>query len=294
MNARPSAVSPAGAEVPAVEFCATNLSSCPGKNPLRASGTSWIGTAVQVGSVSVPGWAFPIVAIREKPTLPKFASGTGVQENLAHDDGASAIHSAEVRSIPLVVTRLVNTVPRVRFLICSRTVLPLTFTDVVIVSPGLILNLRLTGRLGNELVPGVVGGGARTGAVGVGADLFERLGARAVPAEPDPERRRRARVTCGTRRSDLRPGAGDARERDRAGRVRAHHGVPGPVRARLLGRARRERRVHETASRRGSGPGPGHRRDQREQDDERRSGVRAPHCAALSMPAEKHRNVRCP
>ena len=69
-----------------------------GRSRSRDRGTSWIGTVVQAGSVSVPGWPFPIVAIFEKATEPKFASGTGRHEKLEHDDGASAIHSAEVRS----------------------------------------------------------------------------------------------------------------------------------------------------------------------------------------------------
>ena len=59
------------------------------------------------------------------------------QRNQLHADGASAIHSADVRSGFANVSFFVNDVLRVRFFTCTSTVsAATTFTDVVITSPG--------------------------------------------------------------------------------------------------------------------------------------------------------------
>src|SRR5262249_20783476 len=94
VNALPSPERLVG-EAPAVEL-AEALTS-PKKR--RARGTSWIGVDSQPGPESVPPWPFPSAAIFENVTDPKFVSGTVRHNPVAvHSEGASVIHSAEVRS----------------------------------------------------------------------------------------------------------------------------------------------------------------------------------------------------
>src|SRR5579884_1106719 len=99
-------------------------------------GTSRSGTALQVGAVSVPATRLPTAAIREKVTAPKSARGSGRQD-AAQSDGASAIHSAELRSSgPAGVTRSVTSALRVRFRSWRTRPVPTTLTDAVTRSPG--------------------------------------------------------------------------------------------------------------------------------------------------------------
>ena len=60
----------------------------------------------------------------ETTTEPKFASGSGLQSKPEHDDGASAIHSAEETSGAFVKTFFVNLVCLVRLISCRVTTLP--------------------------------------------------------------------------------------------------------------------------------------------------------------------------
>ena len=61
---------------------------------------------VQAGSEIVPVWPFPVAEDAEKRAVPKFASGSTLQREPreSHCAGASAIHSAEVRSGAATVT----------------------------------------------------------------------------------------------------------------------------------------------------------------------------------------------
>src|SRR5262249_41755183 len=80
---------------------------------------------------------------------PKFASGrTRQRPELVHVDGASATHSAEVRSGAAIVSFLFTTVCRVRFRMRMRTVLPVIVTAAEIRSPGAIAIFRKTGAAG--------------------------------------------------------------------------------------------------------------------------------------------------
>jgi len=111
VNALPSGETSVG-DAPAVED-ADALTS-PKKR--RARGTSWIGVGSHPGPVSVPPCLFPSAAIFENVTEPKFVSGTVRQKPATvHSDGASAIHSADVRSGDAICRCLVKNVCRVRF-----------------------------------------------------------------------------------------------------------------------------------------------------------------------------------
>src|SRR5262249_36019267 len=77
------------------------------------------------------------------------ASGRTLQRpELVHVDGASATHSAEVRSGAAIVSFLFTTVRRVRFRMRMRTVLPVIVTAAEIRSPGAIAIFRKTGGAG--------------------------------------------------------------------------------------------------------------------------------------------------
>ena len=79
---------------------------------------SEIATFAHVGSLIVPGWLVAMVAARVKLTVPKFASGNTVHRPPGSQfDGASAIHSAELRSGSSTCNAFVKLVLRVRFLI---------------------------------------------------------------------------------------------------------------------------------------------------------------------------------
>ena len=69
---------------------------------------------------------------------PKSASGTSLQNRMLHDDGASAITSAEERAKPLPVCVVENVQPAVASLIISVNDVPAEFADTsaVIWSPG--------------------------------------------------------------------------------------------------------------------------------------------------------------
>src|SRR5262249_24330711 len=96
---------------------------------------------LQAGSLIVPACALSVAADRMNDTEPKFASGSGLQRPAdVHVDGASAIHSAEVRSGAATVTRLVARVCRVLVVSWSVTWVPWTRTAAVIRSPGWILS----------------------------------------------------------------------------------------------------------------------------------------------------------
>jgi hypothetical protein len=142
-NDRPSALSAPGV-APAVdaEFRAA-------KKPDELCGTSLIASLAHVVSLIVPGWLLAIDAARVNVTVPKFASGTIVHRPPeVHADGASAIHSAELRSGAATCSAFVKLVLRVRFLIWTSTVVPLTFTDVVIWSPALTFSGTSTADAG--------------------------------------------------------------------------------------------------------------------------------------------------
>ena len=91
----------------------------PGSEPASA-----IGTACQSLSEIDPRWPPVVVAAASvKVAVPKSASGTGVQPEASHVDGASAIHSADetsmssVRSVrsnerPVVVVGELDRAPR--------------------------------------------------------------------------------------------------------------------------------------------------------------------------------------
>ena len=102
-------------------------------------------------------------------TVPKSVKGSWMQRpDAVHADGASATHSADEVSGVDMLSVFVNFVLRVRFLICTLTEGPVTFTDALITLPGKTLNLI-------ELVPHGVRRLASGAAVRGGADLLERL-----------------------------------------------------------------------------------------------------------------------
>src|SRR5262245_53459311 len=100
---------------PAVEPEPAAKPSGPGKKPRRTVGTSLIALAVHDELAIVPPFPFPRAATFVNETDEKFASGTGVHRSWLQRDGASAIHSAEVRSGFANGTFFVNVVLRVRF-----------------------------------------------------------------------------------------------------------------------------------------------------------------------------------
>ena len=108
---------------------------------------------VQPGfAVSVPPTAFPTAAIFVNEMEPKFESGICRQLSaLSQADGASAIHSAELRSGVAYGSFVVKVVWRVRFLTWSSIVGPArTFTEVVIVSPAWMISLIVTESAGTS------------------------------------------------------------------------------------------------------------------------------------------------
>jgi hypothetical protein len=132
-NELPSFDRSSGAVVPAALGPGDEVASASGR------GTSCKGTADQPGAMSVPALELVAAVIREKVTVPKLASGSGLQTVFVHNEGASAIHSAEVRSAPLALTRVPACVCRVRSS-SRRTTRSLRATTVaVMTSPGLIL-----------------------------------------------------------------------------------------------------------------------------------------------------------
>jgi hypothetical protein len=93
----------------------------------------------------VPACPVTVANACVKETVPKFASGNGVQSPLeSQDEGASAIHSADDKSGVAMRNFLMKFVRRVRFLIWSDTWVPLTLTDAVTTFPGKILYFTLT------------------------------------------------------------------------------------------------------------------------------------------------------
>jgi hypothetical protein len=109
-------VAAAAGLAPAVEELTPANLWGPGKKPRLPSATSVIAVVVQPGfAVNVPPAPLPIAAILVKSTVPKSDSGSVVHLNELHVEGASAIHSAEVRSGFANVSFFVNDVWRVRF-----------------------------------------------------------------------------------------------------------------------------------------------------------------------------------
>ena len=107
--------------------------------------------AAQAGSLIVPTWPFPVTDDAVKRTVPKFVSGSGRQSpRPQHEDGASAIHSAEVRSGEVIVRFRVKNVRRVLFAIRIDTVFPVTATLAVNESPGASVSLIVTGAAGTS------------------------------------------------------------------------------------------------------------------------------------------------
>src|SRR5579864_1201294 len=105
MNELPSVEAPAG-EAPAVELAAALTSP----KTRCACGTSWIGVETQPKLLSVPPAPLPVAAIFENVIEPKLVSGTVRQPpKELHSDGASAIHSAEVKSGDAIARCLVKT-----------------------------------------------------------------------------------------------------------------------------------------------------------------------------------------
>ena len=96
-NELPAAVSPEGVESLAAPY-AMNL---------RAPGARTIAVLPHAGLEIEPCRPFVVVALAEVNRIePKFVSGSGTQKfALVHADGASAIHSAELTSTELTVTR---------------------------------------------------------------------------------------------------------------------------------------------------------------------------------------------
>src|SRR5439155_23754816 len=114
-------------------------------------GTSWIGVGSHPGPVSLPPWLFPSAAIFVNVTEPKFVSGTVRQKPATvHSDGASAIHSAEVRSGDAICRCLVKNVCRVRFFTCTVTSVPFTSTVDVSLSPAKIFSFSVTDVAGTS------------------------------------------------------------------------------------------------------------------------------------------------
>src|SRR5262249_46930622 len=102
--------------------------------PLRSE----ICSADHAASEIVPVWPPAVADAAEKTTLPKFASGCVRHEARprVQSDGASAIHSAELVSTALAVTCLEAEVPCVTFWSAKSTVVPVTVTEALTVSPG--------------------------------------------------------------------------------------------------------------------------------------------------------------
>ena len=67
-----------------------------------------------------------------------------------HWDGASAIHSAELRSGAAIVRWRVKTTCRVRSFTCTSTSVPLITTVDAMTSPGWIFTFRLTESAGTS------------------------------------------------------------------------------------------------------------------------------------------------
>ena len=179
----------------------------------QASRPAWesvIATADHAGSEMVPVWPVALVALTlPKLVVPKSASGSARQPPLSpHADGASTIHSAELTSTCATSSCLENDVPRVRSAMKSFTEWPETRDAGRHRVARADREPQLDGRRGHELVPGRVVALA-AGAVGLGADLLERLGGRVQAAEAEPDGRvapaarrrsaRRARPRCRSR-----------------------------------------------------------------------------------------------
>ena len=91
----------------------------------------------------VPVWPSIVVANAfVNFTVPKSVKGSWMQRpDAVHADGASATHSADEVSGVDMLSVFVNFVLRVRFLICTVTEVPVTFTEALITLPGKTLNL---------------------------------------------------------------------------------------------------------------------------------------------------------
>ena len=100
----------------------------------------------------VPGWPFAIAAMRMNGIDPKFASGRALQRVSSESqvEGASAIHSAEVKSWGRSGSSFVKFVFRVRSFTCRSTPVGTTFTDAEIRSPGRIFNFTVTEAAGTS------------------------------------------------------------------------------------------------------------------------------------------------
>src|SRR5436190_2303882 len=111
---------------------------------------SSIGVAVQTGSEIVPTWRAAFAEAPENVTVPKFARCSTRQSPALHDEGASAIHSADERSGVAILSFLEKYLPLVRFRIVTVTLLPMTVTVAEIVSPGRIVRFTSTGPAGTS------------------------------------------------------------------------------------------------------------------------------------------------
>ena len=205
-----------------------------GSPPSGRSSARSIGVACQAGSVIVPAWPSAVAAARVNETEPKFASGSVRQPpGDKHEDGASAIHSAEVRSGCATVTRRVTRTRRVVFVSWSVTCAALDENGCGEPVAGRDLHRDRDRRRRDDLVPRRVNGTTTRVAVGLCADLLERLGVGREAAEPDPEGGVRG-LPGRAGHLRLHPGADHVRVGRRcAGRVRSRQRVPGPVRRHL-------------------------------------------------------------
>src|SRR5581483_7049602 len=122
------------------------------KNRREPCGTSWICVTDQPGfAVSVPPVPPESAETLVKLIVPKFVSGTTRQKpKPPHSDGASAIHSAELTSGAAIVSFFVKVVWRVRFFTCTSTLVPLTTTLDVTVSPGISFSFTFTDAAGTS------------------------------------------------------------------------------------------------------------------------------------------------
>src|SRR5262249_20809103 len=119
----------------------------------NASGSPWIsiGIVLQAGSEIGPASPPAVSALAPvKPTAPKLVSGSTLQPEWSHEEGASAIHSAELLSGPGNETRLAKLRPVVRSRIWMRTLARLAVTDAAIESLGRTRMLTATGRSGTS------------------------------------------------------------------------------------------------------------------------------------------------
>ena len=115
--------------------------------------TSWIAPAVHSGSMIAPVWPPAVAEPVANATVPKFASGLMVHPfglNGLHIDGASAIHSADVRSGSAIVVCVTALSPVVRSWSWSVIAGPSALTSAEIASPGDIRRSSLIAGAGTS------------------------------------------------------------------------------------------------------------------------------------------------